>query len=193
MLEDHFGAEVARSYDESVAEMFNPAAVEPAVEVLAELAADGRALEFAVGTGRIALPLAARGVAVYGIELSEAMVAQLREKPGGNDVPVTIGDMAIMRVEGTFRLVYLVFNSIGNLITQDEQVACFSTAASHLVRGGCFVVEVGVLELRPLPPGERHVVFHSDSNSWASTSTTLRRSTSSLTTFGAKRAVCTTE
>ena len=166
MREDHFGPEVARSYDESVAEMFDSAAVEPAVEVLSELAGNSRALEFAIGTGRIALPLAARGVDVCGIELSEAMVEQLRQKPGGGDLRVTIGDMASTRVEGTFRLVYLVFNTIGNLITQDEQVACFSNAAIHLEPGGCFVVEVGVPELRRLPPGERHVVFHADGGGW---------------------------
>jgi hypothetical protein len=166
MLEDHFGPEIAQSYDESVAEMFDPAAVEPAVNVLAELAGDGRALEFAIGTGRIALTLAARGVDVCGLELSEAMVEQLRQKPGGRDLPVTVGDMASTRVEGRFRLVYLVLNTIGNLTTQNEQVACFANAASHLEAGGCFVVEVGVPELRRLPAGERHVVFHADSDSW---------------------------
>ena len=166
MLEDHFGPEIAQSYDESVAEMFDPAAVEPAVEVLSELAEDGRALEFAIGTGRIALPLAAHGVPVCGIELSEAMVTQLRQKAGGRELPVTIGSMSRTRVEGTFRLVYLVFNTIGNLTTQDEQVACFSNAASHLEPGGSFLVEVGVPETRRLPPGERHVVFHADSDSW---------------------------
>ena len=164
--EDHFGAEVARSYDESVAEMFDAAAVEPAVEVLSELAGGGRALELAIGTGRIALPLAARGVDVCGIELSEAMVEELGRKPGGPDLPVTLGDMASVRIEGTFRLVYLVFNTIGNLTTQEEQVACFSNASIHLERGGCFVVEVGVPDLRRLPPGERHVVFHADGSSW---------------------------
>jgi hypothetical protein len=166
MREDHFGPEVAQSYDESVAEMFDPAAVEPAIEVLSDLVGDGRALEFAIGTGRIALPLAARGIEVSGIELSPAMVGQLRQKPGGRDVHVTIGDMASTRVEGTFRLVYLVFNTIGNLTAQNEQVACFSNAALHLEQGGCFVVEVGVPELRRLPPGERHVVFHADGDSW---------------------------
>jgi hypothetical protein len=146
--------------------MFDPAEVEPAVEVLAELAGDGRALEFAIGTGRIALPLAARGVDVHGLELSEAMVEQLRQKPGGGQLHVTIGDMTSARVEGTFRLVYLVFNTIGNLITQSEQVACFANAAAHLQPGGCFVVEVGVPELRRLPPGDRHVVFHADGENW---------------------------
>lgn len=166
MREDHFGSEVARSYDDAVAEMFEPALVEPAVEVLGEMAGDGRALEFAIGTGRIALPLAARSVDVSGIELSAAMVEQLRRKPGGADVRVTIGDMASTRVAGLFRLVYLVFNTIGNLTTQDEQIGCFANAASHLEPGGSFVVEVGVPELRRLPPGERHVVFHADSDSW---------------------------
>jgi SAM-dependent methyltransferase len=166
MAENHFGPDVARSYDQSVAEMFDSAAVEPAVEVLSELAGGGRALEFAIGTGRIALPLAARGVDVCGIELSEPMLEQLRQKPGGCELPVTIGDMASTRVEGTFRLVYLVFNTIGNLITQEEQVACFSNAASHLEPAGFFVVEVGVPDLRRLPPGQRHVVFHAHGDSW---------------------------
>lgn len=166
MRDDHFGPEVARSYDESVAEMFAPAAVESAVHVLSQLAGDGRALEFAIGTGRIALPLAARGIEVCGIELSEAMAEQLRQKPGGGDLHVTIGDMATTRVEGEFRLVYLVFNTIGNLVTQDEQIACFSNAAAHLETGGCFVVEVGIPELRRLPPGERHVVFHARGGNW---------------------------
>lgn len=166
MREDHFGPEVARSYDQSVAEMFDPLAVGPAVELLAELAGDGRALEFAIGTGRIALPLAARGVDVCGIDLSEPMVEELRQKPGGRDLHVTIGDMASTRVEGSFRLVYLVFNTIGNLTTQAEQVACFSNAATHLEAGGCFVVEVGVPELRRLPPGARHVVFSTDGGGW---------------------------
>jgi SAM-dependent methyltransferase len=164
--EDHFGPEVAPSYDESVAEMFDPAAVEAAVTALADLAGGGRALEFAIGTGRIALPLAARGVDVCGIDLSEAMIEQLRRKPGGGEIDVTVGDMASTRVPGTFRLVYLVFNTIGNVVTQDEQVACFCNAAAHLETGGCFVVEVGVPELRRLPPGERHVVFHADGSSW---------------------------
>jgi SAM-dependent methyltransferase len=164
--DDHFGPDVARSYDESVAEMFQAAAVEPAVDLLAELAGDGRALEFAIGTGRIALPLAARGVEVCGLEFSAAMVEQLRQKPGGAQLPVTIGDMASTHVEGAFDLVYLVFNTIGNLITQEEQVACFSNAAAHLTTGGFFVVEVGVPELRRLPPGERHVVFYADGGRW---------------------------
>ena len=164
--EDYFGPEVARSYDQSEAEMFDPAVVGPAVEVLLELAGDGRALEFAIGTGRVAIPLAARGTEVCGIELSEAMVQQLRLKPGGRDLPVTIGDMASTRLEGRFSLVYLLFNTIGNLTTQEAQVACFANAAIHLEPEGHFVVEVGVPELRRLPPGERYVIFHADAGGW---------------------------
>lgn len=166
MPEDHFGPEVAASYDDAVAEASDAPNVEAAVSMLAELCGEGRALEFAIGTGRIALPLAARGVAVSGIELSEAMVEQLRRKPGGEDIPVTIGDMATSRVGGSFRLVYLVFNTIGNLTSQAAQVACFANAAAHLERAGWFVVEVGVPELRRLPPGERQVVFHADGDAW---------------------------
>ncbi len=159
MPEDHFGDEVAARYDESAKAMFDPAVVEPCVDVLAELAGDGAALEFAIGTGRIALPLAARGVAVSGIELSLAMVEQLRAKPVGENIDVTLGDMATTRVDGRFDLVYLVYNTIGNLTGQDEQVACFANAASHLSDGGHFVVEVGVPDLRRLPPGEDARVF----------------------------------
>jgi SAM-dependent methyltransferase len=133
--EDHFGPEVAETYDESVAEMFDPGRVEPGVEQLSRLANGGRALEFAIGTGRVALPLARRGIEVCGVDLSESMVRQLRRKPGGRELSVTIGDMASTRVEGTFSLVYLVFNTIGNLTTQDDQVACFANAAIHLEPG----------------------------------------------------------
>jgi SAM-dependent methyltransferase len=127
--------------------------------VLAELADGGAALELGIGTGRIALPLAARGLPVHGIDLSEPMVAQLRAKRGGDAISVTIGDFATTRVDGTFRLVYLVYNTINNLTTQDAQVACFENAAAHLEPGGCFVVEVGVPDLQRLPPGERFVAF----------------------------------
>ncbi len=164
--EDHFGPEVAETYDESVAEMFDPGRVEPAVEQLSRLANGGRALEFAIGTGRVALPLARRGVEVCGVDLSESMVRQLRRKPGGRELSVTIGDMASTLVEGTFSLVYLVFNTIGNLTTQDDQVACFANAAIHLEPGGCFVVEVGVPALRSLSPGQRHVIFLADGKRW---------------------------
>jgi SAM-dependent methyltransferase len=159
MPEDHFGPQVAERYDESSADMFDPAVVEPVVDVLEELAGDGAALELGIGTGRIALPLAQRGVRVHGIDLSEAMVAQLRAKPGGEEIPVTIGDFATTRVDGTFSLAYVVFNTIGNLTTQDAQVACFQNVAAHLEPGGCFVIEVGVPGLRTLPPGEQFQVF----------------------------------
>jgi SAM-dependent methyltransferase len=152
--DDHFGEHVAARYDESSAEMFNPAVLDPAVEFLAELAGDGAALELGIGTGRIALPLAARGVPVHGIDLSTAMVARLRAKPGAESVGVTIGDFATTRVDGAYRLAYLVFNTIMNLTTQDEQVACFRNVAAHLEPGGSFVVEVGMPELQRLPPGE---------------------------------------
>ncbi len=151
--------DVAARYDEFGAAMFDPAVLEPTVDLLAELAGDGGALELAVGTGRVALPLAARGVTVAGIELSEAMAEQLRAKDPTGTVAVTIGDMTTIRVEHAFRLVYLVYNTIGNLWTQDAQVACFLNAAAHLEPGGCFVVEVGVPELRRLPPGDDAIVF----------------------------------
>src|ERR1700674_2073580 len=141
--------------------MFDPNVLGPTVELLAELAGDGAALEFAVGTGRVAIPLAARGVAVSGIELSIPMANQLRANDDTQHVKVTIGDMATTRVDGTFRLVYLVFNAIGLLITQEQQVACFANAAAHLEPGGYFLIEVGVPDLRRLPPGEdARVFFH---------------------------------
>ena len=146
-------------YDEASAQMFAPEVVEPAVDVLARLAGPGRALELAIGTGRLAVPLHARGVPVAGIELSEPMVAQLRRKAGEDAIPVVVGDMATTRVPGEFALVYLVFNTIGNLRTQREQVACFRNAARHLAPGGRFVVEVGVPDLRRLPPGQVAVPF----------------------------------
>jgi SAM-dependent methyltransferase len=154
MPEDHFGEHVAARYDDSSAEMFQPEAVDPVVDFLAELAGGGAALELGIGTGRIALPLARRGVRVHGIDLSEAMVARLRAKPGGDEIPVTIGDFATTRVDETFTLTYLVFNTIGNLTTQDEQVECFQNAAAHLEPGGAFVIEVGVPSLRRLLPGQ---------------------------------------
>jgi SAM-dependent methyltransferase len=151
---DYFGEEVAARYDASSPELFEPEAVDPVADFLAELAGGGRALELGIGTGRIALPLAARGVEVHGIDLSDAMVARLRAKPGADAIGVTIGDFATTRVDGTFALAYLVFNTIGNLTTQDEQVACFENVAAHLEPGGCFVIETGVPRLQRLPPGE---------------------------------------
>ena len=156
----YFGERVAARYDESSADMFDPAVVDAVVEFLAELAGKGRALELGIGTGRIALPLAQRGVPVHGIELSNAMVARLRAKPGGEDIGVTIGDFATTTVDGTFRVAYLVFNTIMNLTTQAAQVACFRNVAAHLEPGGCFVVEVGVPDLQRLPPGETLQAYH---------------------------------
>src|SRR5579859_621323 len=150
-----------------MAGMFEPASVDPVVEVLAELAGDGRALELGIGTGRVALPLARRGVPVHGIDLSRAMVARLRAKPGGDAIGVSIGDFASTTVDGSFAVAYLVFNTIMNLTTQDAQVACFANAAAHLEPGGCFVIEVGVPELRRLPPGQSAVPFGVGETGWA--------------------------
>src|SRR4051795_1890007 len=146
--------------------MFDPAVVDPAVDFLAELAGDGRALELGIGTGRVALPLAARGVPVHGIELSKAMVARLRAKPGGEEIGITIGDFATVTAERTFSLAYLVFNTIGNLTTQEAQAACFRNVARHLEPGGRFVIEVGVPELQRLPPGENFQVFAASDRHW---------------------------
>jgi SAM-dependent methyltransferase len=162
----YFNEPIAARYDETSVEMFAPAVIQPAVDLLVELAAGGRALELGIGTGRIALPLAARGVPVYGIELSKAMAAQLHAKPGGEDIGVTIGDFATTTVEGSFSLAYLVYNTIGNLTTQAEQVACFRNVAAHLEPGGCFVIELGVPGLRTLPPGETFQVFYGSENYW---------------------------
>jgi SAM-dependent methyltransferase len=157
MTEDHFGEEVAASYDDGP--MSSDEVVLPAVEFLEGLAGRGAALELGIGTGRIALPLARRGVPVHGIDLSQAMIARLRAKPGSEAVATSVGDFATTRVDRSFSLAYLVFNTIMNLTTQDAQVACFENAARHLEPGGCFVVEVMVPDLRRLPPGERYVVF----------------------------------
>ena len=154
MPENHFGEQVAAGYDESSADMFDPSVLDPTVDFLAELAGDGAALELGIGTGRVALPLSQRGVPVHGIDLSEAMVARLRAKPGAERIGVTIGDFATTTVEGRFTLAYLVFNTIQNLTSQDAQVACFQNTAAHLQPGGCFVIEVGVPSLQRLPPGE---------------------------------------
>src|ERR671919_1703393 len=154
MPEDYFGERVAARFDERYAYQADPAVVDPIVAFLADLARDGRALELGIGTGRIALPLARHGIRVHGIELSEAMVARLRAKPGAEEIGVTLGDFATTTVDGTFSVAYLVANTIMNLTTQDGQVACFQNVAAHLEPGGCFVIEVGVPELQRLPPGE---------------------------------------
>jgi len=147
--------------------MHRPEVVDPAVEFLAARAAGGRVLELGIGTGRIALPLAAGGVEVHGIDLSEDAVATLRVKPGGAALPVTIGDFASTQVNGgPFALAYLVFNTIMNLTTQDEQVACFQTVAAQLQPGGRFVIETMIPDLRRLPPGETIKAFHFSAERW---------------------------
>ncbi|MFF4352130.1 class I SAM-dependent methyltransferase [Streptomyces sp. NPDC001530] len=163
----YFGESVAARYDESSAGMFASGVVDPAVDVLAELAGGGRALELGIGTGRVALPLARRGVAVHGIDMSRAMVARLRAKPGGDGIGVTIGDFATTKVDGTFSVAYLVFNTIMNLTTQAEQVVCFRNVADHLEPGGTFVIEVMVPDLRRLPPGQNAVPFHTSPTRWS--------------------------
>lgn len=148
----------ADSYDRTSAYMFEPAVLDPAVDVLSRLAGDGPALELAIGTGRVAIPLQQRGVSVTGIELSPHMAAHLRSKSA--DIPVVVGDMATTSVPGEFSLVYLVWNSLGNLRTQPEQVACFRNAARHLAPGGRFVIELWVPGIRRFPPGQAAVPFH---------------------------------
>ena len=161
----YFDERVAAIYDADE-EMFAPEVVDPAVDFLAGLAGAGRALEFGIGTGRIALPLAARGVPVHGIDMSRAMVAKLREKPGNEQIEVAIGDFATVSVQGSFAVVYLIFNTINNLTTQQAQVACFANAARHLATGGRFVIEVGVPRLQKLPVGEKFITFHVSETHW---------------------------
>jgi SAM-dependent methyltransferase len=161
--EDIWDHEAARGYDTPGTGMFAPEVLGPAVDRLAELTGDGRALELAIGTGRIAVPLVQRGVPVTGIELSGPMIEQLRTKADGTAIPVTAGDMATTRAPGTYTLVYLVYNTISNLLTQAEQVACFRNAARHLTPGGRFVIELWVPELRKLPPGQQATVFTTES------------------------------
>jgi SAM-dependent methyltransferase len=155
-------AETAQRYDTPGTGMFAPELLTATVDRLADLAATGRALEFAIGTGRVAVPLAERGVPVAGIELSGPMIEQLRTKVDDATVPTALGDMASTRFPGTFSLVYLVYNTISNLLTQGEQVACFRNAARHLRPGGRFVIELWVPELRKLPPGQQATVWHSE-------------------------------
>jgi SAM-dependent methyltransferase len=157
-----WGREIAETYDEVNSAKYDHSELDPMVEVLSALARGGPALEFAIGTGRVALPLVERGIDVLGLELSRYMVERLRAKPGGNDLPVTIGDMTTTRVPGVFGLVYLVANTIMNVTTQDEQIAVFENAAAHLEPGGCFVVEVIVPQLQHVPPGGSARVFRHD-------------------------------
>lgn len=160
--EDIWDTQAAESYDTPHAGMFSPDVLQPTVERLAELAREGRALEFAIGTGRVAVPLHERGVAVAGIELSPAMVAQLRKKADEAAIPVVLGDMATAVAAGNYSLVYLVFNTISNLLTQAEQVNCFRNAARHLMPGGRFVIELSVPDLRKLPPGQKALVWQAE-------------------------------
>jgi SAM-dependent methyltransferase len=157
--EDIYDAEAAQSYDTPGEGIFAPEVLGPAVDRLAELAGGGRVLEFAIGTGRVAVPLAQRGVPVTGIELSQPMIDQLRTKTGEAAIPVIAGDMASARAPGQYALVYLVANTISSLLTQGEQVACFRNAARHLTPSGRFVIELGVPSLRMLPPGQQAKVF----------------------------------
>ncbi len=159
MPDIHFDEEIAASYDDDSDERFDPEVLARTTEFLADLAGEGQALELAIGTGRVAVPLAQRGVSVSGIELSPYMLERLRAKPGAAGIEVTEGDMATTRVDGEFSLVYLVYNTITNLTSQDEQVACFENAARHLAPGGCFVIEVFVPILRLLPPGTTRHIF----------------------------------
>lgn len=162
----YFDERIAARYDENESELFDPAVVNPAVDFLLENTRDGRVLELGVGTGRIAIPFAARGVQVHGIELSRAMAARLRAKPGGEDIGVTIGDFATATVEGSFSLAYLVRNTIMNLTTQAAQVDCFRNVAAHLEAGGRFVIEVMVPALQRLPPGDTFRVFKAGKDDW---------------------------
>ena len=159
MPENYFGEDVAQRYDDAESEMFDPAVIDATVDFLVELAGHGAALELGIGTGRIALPLARRGVRVQGIDLSEAMLAVLRAKPGAEQIGLTVGDFATTTVDGRFSLAYVVFNTIENLTTQEAQVACFQNVAAHLEPSGCFVIEVAVPDLQRLPHGERFRLF----------------------------------
>lgn len=160
--EEIWNVDAARRYDTAGTGMFAPEVLGPCVERLAQLAGVGAALEFAIGTGRVAVPLRARGVLVSGIELSQPMLDQLRTKVDSTTIPVVVGDMATASAPGKYSLVYLVYNTIANLLTQAEQVACFRNAARHLDPGGCFVIELWVPELRKLPTGQTALVFHDE-------------------------------
>jgi len=152
--ENYFPEQIAKTFEAKWPELFAPEVVDPAVSFLSELAGTGAALELGIGTGRIALPLSRRGVRVHGIELSPDMIAEMRTSPDAAGIGVTLGDFATATVDATFSLAYLLRNTIMNLTTQDDQVACFRNVAAHLEPGGCFVIEVIVPELQRLPPGE---------------------------------------
>jgi len=160
--EQVWDVDAAQRYDTPGAGMFAAEVLGPTVAKLAELTGDGRALELAIGTGRVAIPLARRGVPLTGIELSRPMIDQLRTKADEATIPVIQGDMATTVALGEYALVYLVFNTISNLLTQAEQVACFRNAARHLTSGGRFVIELWVPELRRLPPGQQATVGQSE-------------------------------
>ena len=162
----YFGERIAATYDETLTDKFDTSVVDPAVSILARLAGDGGALEFGVGTGRIALPLARQDVSVHGIDMSRAMVERLGQKQEGEGVEVTIGDFSTTVVEGTFSLVYLVFNTIMNLTTMASQVACFRNAAAHLKPGGHFVIEVMVPQLQRLAKGETLLAYDLSEKHW---------------------------
>jgi SAM-dependent methyltransferase len=161
--EEIWDVDAAQRYDSPGTGMFAPEVLGPTVDRLAELAGDGAALEFAIGTGRVAVPLAERGVSVTGIELSAPMIDQLRTKADETTIPVIVGDMAAALAPGKYTLVYLVYNTISNLLTQAEQVACFRNAARHLAPGGRFVIELWVPQLRTLPPGQQATVWQCES------------------------------
>jgi SAM-dependent methyltransferase len=164
MPENYFDERIARTYDDRWPEVVDPGVVEPIVAFLAQLAGVGPALELGIGTGRVALPLSERGIPVHGIELSPAMAEEMRKKPGAETIDVTIGDMVTTRVDGTFKLAYLIANSIANLTSQDAQVACFENVAAHLEPGGYFVIELYIPALQRLPPGQTLVPFVLTSN-----------------------------
>lgn len=156
---DVWDRRAAAAYDTPGTGMFAADVLEPAVARLEELSRGGPALELAIGTGRVAIPLVERGVRVSGIELSQSMIDRLREKISEQKLPVVHGDMTTVQVDGTFTVVYVVFNSISCLLTQAEQVACVQNAARHLAPGGCLVVELFVPDLRALTPGKTASTF----------------------------------
>lgn len=165
MTKNYFGEDIAAEYDDDPC-VNNPAVINPVVDFLVDLAGDGTALEFGIGTGRIALPLSQRGISVHGIDLSPDMIGELNKKPGANSICVTLGDFASAKIDGEFQLVYLVFNTITNLVTQDSQVECFRNAAFHLKPGGCFVIETFIPELRRLLPGQTICPHQFNQSKW---------------------------